>query len=136
MAYSQELYRIVKDYIKPQAVKKNNRYAKWQYGYNKEYDLVVISKTGKIGDIYLIGGVHIALPYLQNVPDLGNNKWHQQEYPKELNKIKSEADWVKYPSSFQQKWHPYINEEFDRRENGFAFMNNSKETYITGSHYM
>jgi hypothetical protein len=136
MAYSQELYRIVKDYIKPQAVKKNNRYAKWQYGYNKEYDLVVISKTGKIGDIYLIGGVHIALPYLQNVPDLGNSKWHQQEYPKELNKIKSEADWVKYPSSFQQKWHPYINEEFDRRENGFAFMNNSKETYITGSHYM
>ncbi len=28
-----------------------NRYNKWEYGYNKEYDIVVISKTGKIGEI-------------------------------------------------------------------------------------
>eukprot|EP01043_Picozoa_sp_COSAG02_P121951 COSAG02_NODE_58819_length_276_cov_0.587571_1_plen_58_part_10 len=58
MAYKQELYSIVKDHIRPQAIKKKNRYSKWEYGYDKEHDVVVISKTGKIGDIYLIGGVH------------------------------------------------------------------------------
>ena len=136
MAYEQSLYSVVKDYIKPHTINKKNRYAKWEYGYNKEYDLIVISKTGKIGDIYLIGDLHIALPYLDKVPNLGGNKWVQQEYPKELSKIKSEADWIKYPKNFQEKWHPYINEEFDRRENGYAFMNNGKETYITGTHYM
>ena len=58
MAYEQQLYSIVKDYIKPQAIKKKNRYAKWVYGYDKEYDVIVISKTGKIGDIYLIFRKH------------------------------------------------------------------------------
>ena len=136
MAYKQELYSIVKDYIRPQAIKKKNRYAKWEYGYNKEHDVVVISKTGKIGDIYLIGGVHIALPLLQNKPAKGLNKWKASEYPKELSKIKSEADWVKYPNAFKEKWYGYIDEEFNRREEGFWFYNKDKPTYITGTHYM
>ena len=62
MAYEQTLYRVVKDYIKPAIIKKKNRYAKWNYGYNADYDVVVISKTGKIGEIYEIGNVMIALP--------------------------------------------------------------------------
>ena len=62
MAYEQTLYRVVKDYIKPTVIKKKNRYAKWEYGYDADHDVVVISKTGKIGDIYEIGDVMIALP--------------------------------------------------------------------------
>jgi len=136
MAYKQELYSIAKDYIRPQAIKKNNRYAKWKYGYDKEHDVVVISKTGKIGDIYLISGVHIALPLLQDKPIKGINKWKAAEYPKELSKIKSEADWVKYPNAFKEKWYGYIDEEFNRREEGFWFYNKDEPTYITGTHYM
>ena len=30
----------------------------------------------------------------------------------------------------------YIESEFDKREDGYWFMNNGKPTYITGSHYM
>ena len=136
MAYKQELYSIVKDYIKPQAIKKKNRYAKWEYGYDKEHDVVVISKTGKIGDIYLISGVHIALPLLQDKPNKGINKWKAAKYPGELSKIKSEADWIKYPDAFKEKWYGYIDEEFNRREEGFWFYNQDKPTYITGTHYM
>ena len=66
MAYQQQLYTIVKDYVKPHVIKKKNRYAKWEYGYDKDYDLIVISKTGRIGDIYLIGGLYIALPKVEN----------------------------------------------------------------------
>ena len=116
MAYEQQLYSIVKDYIKPQAIKKKNRYAKWVYGYDKEYDVIVISKTGKIGDIYLISGVHIALPLLEGTLSKGENKWKSHEYPKELSRIKSEADWVKYPNIFKENWYEYIDGEFNRRE--------------------
>ena len=136
MAYKQELYSIVKDYIKPQTIKKKNRYAKWEYGYDKEHDVVVISKTGKIGDIYLISGVHIALPLLQDKPNKGINKWKAAKYPGELSKIKSEADWIKYPDAFKEKWYGYIDEEFNRREEGFWFYNQDNPTYITGTHYM
>ena len=29
-----------------------NKHKKWEYGYNEEYDIVVISKTGQIGEVY------------------------------------------------------------------------------------
>ncbi len=80
--------------------------------------------------------MHIALPLLQDKPDKGINKWKAEAYPKELSKIKSEADWVKYPNAFKEKWHGYIDEEFNRREEGFWFYNKNKPTYITGTHYM
>ncbi len=136
MAYEQTLYRVVKDYIKPAVIKKKNRYAKWEYGYNADYDVVVISKTGKIGDIYEIGDVMIALPKAENVKELGDNKWKAVEYPNELKKIKSVQEWNAYPNTFKEQWHPYIDEEFNRREEGFWFINKDKPTYITGTHYM
>ena len=136
MAYEQTLYRVVKDYIKPTVIKKKNRYAKWEYGYNADHDVVVISKTGKIGDIYEIGDVMIALPKAEKAIDLGNNKWDPIEYPQELKKIKSVQEWNAYPNTFKEKWHPYIDEEFNRREEGFWFINKDKPTYITGTHYM
>jgi len=82
MAYEQTLYRVVKDHIKSSVIKKKNRYSKWDYGYDKEYDVVVISKTGKIGEIYEIGDVMIALPKPEDIKDLGNNRWKAAEYPK------------------------------------------------------
>ena len=32
--YEQTLYKVLKDYINPKILKKNNRYKKWEYGYN------------------------------------------------------------------------------------------------------
>ena len=32
-----------------------------------------------------------------------------------------------------KKWISYIEEEFERRENGFYFKNNGVDTYITGT---
>ena len=60
--YEQTLYKVLEDYIRPNIIKKQNRYSKWDYGYNAEHDVVVISKTGKIGKIYEIQGLKIALP--------------------------------------------------------------------------
>ena len=49
--YKNLLYKVLKDHIKPHILKRNNKNKKWEYGYNKEHDIVVISKTGKIGEI-------------------------------------------------------------------------------------
>ena len=56
------LYYVVDDYISSDVIKRKNRSRSWAYGYNKEYDIVVISKTGQIGEIIVIQGLIIALP--------------------------------------------------------------------------
>jgi len=138
--YQQTLYTILKDYINPKILKKNNRYKKWEYGYNKEYDFVVISKDGTIGQIYEIQGLKIAIPEehepFKRSKDKKEQYWEKQEYPKELSRIKSVFDWDEYPVDFKEKWFDYIDEEFRKRDEGYWFYNNGVPTYITGSHYM
>jgi len=134
--YKQNLYKILPDYIKPKILNRMNRYKKWEYGYNIDHDMVVISKTGQIGEIYEIQNLKIALPKQNNVHKFEENKWTRFEYPKVLSKIKTVFDWREYPEDFKEKWYDYIDEEFARREEGFWYFNKSIPTYITGTHYM
>jgi hypothetical protein len=136
--YEQTLVTVLKDYIKPKILKRLNRYKKWEYGYNEEHNLVVISKTGQIGEVYEIQGIKIALPKEDNVIKFeGSTSGDYTEYPKELSKIKSVFDWDEYPSlNLKRKWYDYIDTEFKRREEGFWFFNKDKPSYITGTHYM
>ncbi len=136
MSYNQTLLNVLTDHIKPKTVKQMNRYNKWEYGYNKDYDIVVISKTGKIGEIYEIQNLKIALPLAENVSENKEQKWLPIEYPKELSRIKSVFDWENYPTEFKEKWYDYIDEEFNRRDKGHWFNNKGVATYLTGSHYM
>jgi len=134
--YKQVLYKVLDNHIKPKIIKRLNRYSKWEYGYNKEHDVVVISKTGKIGEIYEIQNLKIALPKEEKVHKFKNNTWSKTEYPKALSRIKTVFDWKEYPQDFKEKWFEYIDEEFKRREEGFWFYNKEKVTYLTGTHYM
>jgi hypothetical protein len=133
--YEQSLYKIITP-IRENTIIRLNKSKKWGYGYNKEYDVVVISKTGQIGEIYEIQGLRIALPKAPANIDTTNDKWTPEDYPKELKSIDSIFDWRDYPDSFKDKWGLYIDEQFNRRESGHWFNNNGKPTYITGSHYM
>ena len=134
--YEQTLYKVLDNYINPKVISKLNRYNKWEYGYNKDHDVIVISKTGKIGEIYEIQGLAIALPAENNTHKFESNRWEFSEYPKELEKIKTVFDWKEYSSEFQEKWFDYIDNEFKLRDEGFWFYNRSNPTYITGTHYM
>jgi hypothetical protein len=134
--YNQTLYKIVQP-IKLTTVNRLNKSKKWKYGYNKEHDIVVISKTGQIGDIIEIQNFQIALPKApKKIHKFENDKWQVMPYPKELNKIKSIFDWREYPGEFKNKYIDYIEDEFKRRENGFWFYNKGVATYVTGTHYM
>ena len=48
--YKQTLLKIVEP-IKKTTISRLNKGKKWKYGYNKEHELVVISKKGEIGEI-------------------------------------------------------------------------------------
>ena len=133
--YEQTLYKIVEP-VKLTTISRLNKAKKWEYGYNKENDIVVISKTGQIGEIYDIQGLKIALPKAPAKLSKINNKWKPEEYPKELKSISSIFDWREYPESFQTKWEPYIDEQFKRRDEGHWFNNKGVDTYITGAHFM
>ena len=131
-----ELYSIGKKAVPEDVINSRNKTKSWQYGYDEEYDIVVISKDGTIGDIYDINSVKIALPQTPKDVEVGDNKWVASEYPKELSRVKTMFDWNKRTREFQSKWIGYVENEFDRREYGHWFVNNGSPTYVTGSHYM
>jgi hypothetical protein len=60
--------------------------------------------------------------------------WYKDAMKQEeaYDKTKKEDD----PNFYDEKLEEYKRQEWDRRLNGFWFMNNGKPTYITGSHYM
>jgi len=136
MNYAQTLFEVLPDYISKKVLNKKNRYKQWKYGYDKESDVVVISKTGEIGDVYSIQNLKIALPKTSDPYKFKKNTWNQIDYPKELEKIKSVFEWNQMPEYFKEKYYDYIDEEFKRRDQGFSFVNKGNSTYITGTHYM
>ena len=109
--YKQTLYKVVTP-IKLNTISRLNKSKKWRYGYNKDHDVVVISKTGQIGEIYEIQNLRIALPKQSNVIKFKSNKWEYTEYPKELKKIKTIFDWKTYSNDFKEKYIEYIENEF------------------------
>jgi len=132
--YNQTLYKVIEP-IKINTIKRLNKSKKWKYGYNKEHDIIVISKTGQIKEIYEIQNLRIALPKSKSVCKK-HDKWIAEDYPKELKKVKTIFDWKELPQDFKNRWHEYIENEFTKREQGYWFRNKGIDTYITGTHYM
>ena len=139
--YKQNLYKIHTEHLSSKLVKNNNRYKKFEYGYNKDLDCVVISKDGTIGEIYEIQGLKIALP---SIPKKINGKELKKEdqvfiqtpKPATLKKIKSIYNFKSYNEDIKEKYYEYINKEFDFRSDGYWFMCNGEPCYLTGSHYI
>ena len=136
-----KLYFIEKDAIPKGVLANKNRAKSFLYGYNEKYDIIVISKTGQIGDIINISGLRVALPLApKSIYKRSNKKedqyWHSTDIPKELKRIQSIFQWHDMHGDFKNKWVDYIESEFDRREAGFWFHNDGIPTYITGTHYM
>ena len=76
--YEQNLVKIITP-IKKTTITRMNRSKKWKYGYDKEHDIVVISKTGKIGQVVEIQNLRIGLPAQpKSVYVHSKNKWVKQ----------------------------------------------------------
>ena len=139
--YKQNLYKIHTEHLSSKLVKNNNRYKKFEYGYNKDLDCVIISKDGTIGEIYEIQGLKIALPSIPKKINGQELKKEEQVFiktqkPATLKKIKSIYNFKSYNEDIKEKYYEYINKEFDFRSDGYWFMCNGKPCYLTGSHYI
>jgi hypothetical protein len=135
------LYKVLDGYISPNVLSQKNKAKSWAYGYDEKYDLVVISKTGQIGEVYNINGLVIGLPLApkdceKRSDTKSEQYWERKELPKELAKIQSIFSWNEKSSDFKDYWVEYIENQFNYREWGYWFMNNGKPTYITGAHWM
>jgi hypothetical protein len=122
-------------------VNNKNRVRSWAYGYNEQYNVVVISKSGQIGQIINISGLNIALPLkpdevYQRSNVSSEQYWERRPIPKELERINSIFQWNDKSADFKNRWVDYIEQEFDYREQGFWFKNKGVPCYVTGSHYM
>ena len=108
--YSQNLVKVLEP-VKKTTITRLNRGKKWKYGYNKEHDIIVISKSGTVGEIIEMQGLRIALPKVPtNVHVHDKRKWQKLEYPKELSKLKNIFDWRSYPEEAKDKLYDYIDE--------------------------
>jgi hypothetical protein len=136
-----KLYRVVKGHVPSKVMSRKNNGRTWVYGYNEEYDMVIISKTGQVGEVINISGLNIGLPIapkdcIKRSETSREQYWKRKDLPKELNNIQSIFHWNDMPSEFKNRWVDFIEREFDYRDQGCWFMNNGVPTYITGSHYM
>ena len=140
MNHKEELFLIEKEHLSYAGVKKDNKGKKFVPGYHKELDCVIISKDGTLGEIYEIQGLRIGIPATpKEVNGSEMNKKDQvfryTAKPDSLKKIKTVVDFNKQSDAVKNKYYPYIDKEFNRRDNGHWFMCNGEATYITGSHY-
>ncbi len=141
MLIKNSICRVLDGYIPEKTLRRKNNAKSWEYGYDKECDVVVISKTGQVGQVVEISGLQIALPLEPNkCYSRSTNKteqyWERAKVSNELTNIQNISEWNKRPKEFKNKWIEYIEQQFDYREQGFWFMNNGVMTYITGSHWM
>lgn len=72
---------------------KLNKEREWKAKYYEEYDLVVISKDGTLGDVYEINGIKIGFPVPPLKRDTKNyklpkekQKWERDKMPDGLNR--------------------------------------------------
>ena len=139
--YKQTLYKIHTDHLSDKKIKKDNKYKKFNYGYNEELDCVIISKDGTLGDIYEIQGLKVGIPKTPNKINGEDLKKEDQVFkqiskPASLSGIKNLIDFKEYAEDVKEQYYEYIENEFNYRSNGYWFMCNNEPCYITGSHYI
>jgi len=158
----QKLFGSIRRDIVPEDFKlDNNASRKWKYGYNKQFDIIIISKDGTLGEIYELGDLKIGLPaepedktkiMYHDLPQ-EEQYWKPFEIPKELLSTENEAvAWnsrtenrntpltpteifYRKPQKFINKYLPYINSDFDRRDLVVWIYLNGKPMWIPPSHY-
>lgn len=123
----------VNDIVDEKIRKNGNTLKSWKYGYNEEYDVVIISKDGTLGTIYNINGLNIGMPEPpSDRKDICNwnktpksQKWVRTELPKGLNK----------KTQYNKEFEEYITEEIRRRKEGYWIYIKNELVYMPGTSY-
>ncbi len=142
MIDNKTLFTIDTSHLTDKKVKHGNRWNKFTAGYNPDFDCVIISSDGTLGEIYEIQGLRVGLPLSPKVNEIAGSKLLREDQvfmrrpkPTSLNKIKTMADFRVQSESIKKQYYDYIDKEWDYRTNGYWFMCNGEPTWITSSHY-
>lgn len=123
-----------KEYVVSEQIRQSRNEQKlWKYGYDEEYDVVIISKDGTLGRIYNVNGLRIGLPEPpKNRKEIlnwdkteVNQKWKRKELPKGLTK----------DTQYSPEYEDYIKEEIRRRHYGIWIFIKGEKVYLTGLSY-
>jgi len=125
--------KIAIDHIPKDVIDKKNNSKSWQYGYDKEYDVVIISRTGQIDDvIYEVEGLIIALPKRPNEEDIVNfglpkkdQKWNREDLPKGLNDKTVNS----------REFSGFIGEQFYKRRHGVWIYIKGQPVYLSPTYW-
>lgn len=143
-SYRRSLHTVKLNHIPQEVIDKRNKKKSWKYGYCEEYDMVIISKDGTIGEIISIEGLNIALPAVPkkvrfDALPAKDQKWQRYKVPADLqffDKLyKDEENIESKINEVHRKHSDFIKEDFQRKFNGDWFMNDGEPCYITGNHY-
>ena len=142
LGYENTLYQVIPSPVPEKITKERNKKKRWKYGWDPEYNFVNISKDGTIGDFYWIQGLVVSIPKTpENVYSRDEDKeeqyWEVTPSPDDrmMKKMKTIKQLASLNPHKREQWEEFIIQEWDRREDGFWFMNEGEPTYITGSHY-
>ena len=143
-SYRRSLHTVLDNHVPKEVIEKGNQEKSWKYGYCAEYDMVVISKDGTVGQIIAIEDIAIALPSLPEQVRNENlkpedQKWRRYKIPDELqffDKIfKDDPNPDARLSEVYLKHKDFIDQDFKRKFNGDWFYNDGEAVYITGHYY-
>ena len=140
MIDTKTLFLVHRDHLKDKRLKRHNRYKNLKDGYNSDFDCVIISGNGTLGEIYEVQGLRIGLPMLPEKVSgaelpVSEQMFVRRPKPASLKKINTMADFRVLPEEIKEQYYDYIQEEWDYRTNGYWFMCNGEPIYITGSQY-
>ena len=141
MSWKDELFTIDSSHLDNNEVKRNNKYKKFEYGYNDTHNCVIISRDGTLGEIYEVQGLRIGLPSAPKQAWRNSDKSEDQVFtrtprPASLNRYKTIFDFQEeQDEELKERYAEYIEEEWNRRTDGYWFMSNGEATYITGFNY-
>lgn len=143
-SYRRSLHTPLHNHIPQHIINERNEKKLWKYGYCEEFDVIIISKDGTIGEIVAIEDLAIALP---SVPkkirfdelQAKDQKWQRYKVPAELmffdKLFKDEPNPQAKLNDIYKKHKGFIEEDIKRKFNGDWFMNDGVPTYITGHYY-
>lgn len=143
-SYRKNLHQKIYNHVPEEEIKKRNADKSWKYGGCDEYNMVVISKDGTIGEVLSICELLIALPSVPNHVRFQemrdeDQKWGRYSIPNELinfDKIyKDEANIEAKWKEIDKKHLKFIQADIKRKFNGDWFMNDGEPIYITGYYY-
>lgn len=143
-SYRKSLHTVLPSHIPQDIIDRKNANKSWKYGYNEEYDVVVISRDGTIGEVIAIEGLPIALPSVPKKVRFDerpprDQKWSRYKVPAELmyfdTMYKDEPNPENKYREIEKKHQKFIEADFDRKHFGDWLMVDGVPTYITGRYY-